>query len=116
MCECFVNGGGGCRYKSGEKRQIIALKMEMLGNFNQLNLRLKNNSRPVFSPEATVTPDAISSRVAVLQAKEAVEPKLYAELERQIRLVETNSQHETRSTKIGQFNARKVGLLHVPLA
>lgn len=105
----FVNNTGAFdRYKSGEKRQITALQLEMVGIFSQLNLRLKNNGRPVFAPAAAVTPDAISTRVAALQAKEAVEPKLYAELERQMRLVEVNSQHQTRSTKIERFIAAKV--------
>jgi hypothetical protein len=103
------------KYKAEEKRQILSLQLEMLGIFNRLNMRLKNNKRPEFAPSAEITPDAINKRVSSLQAKESIEPKLYAELERQIRLVETNTQHETRAAKIDRFIAAKDAYLKEPL-
>lgn len=44
-----------------------------------------------------------------------MEPKLHAELDRQKRLVETNTQHEARAAKIDRFIATKKAYLHEPL-
>lgn len=59
-------------YKSTEKRQIIALQLEMLGTINTLNLRLANNKRPDFQPASEIAPPTIDARIKSLQAKEEV--------------------------------------------
>jgi len=94
-------------YKVTEKRQIVALQMKMSGAFTQLNLRLSNNKRPAFAPDADIQPPAIAARVTTLHEKESVEPKLYLELNRQIKLAEIDAQHTTRSAKTTAWIARK---------
>jgi len=102
-------------YKSTEKRQIIALHLEMMGNFSQLQVRLANNKRPAFQPETDISPATLEARIKKLQAQESVEPKLYIELNRQIKLGETDTQHTTRSAKIAQWTERKLAYLNESL-
>lgn len=94
-------------YKANEKRQIVALQMKMSGAFTQLNLRLANNKRPSFSPDNAIDPKTIAARVNALQKKESIEPKLYLELNRQIKLVDIDTQHKTRSAKTTAWIGRK---------
>lgn len=103
-------------YKATEKRQIVALQMKMSGAYTSLQLRLANNKRPKFSPEGAIEPSAIAARVSALQASESVEPKLYIELNRQIKLVEIDAQHKTQSAKTGAWTARKEAYLAESLA
>lgn len=103
-------------YMQSQKKTIITTQMEMMGNFDTLSLRLSNNNRPAFTPtDPTIAPDALKSRIAALSAKEAVEPKLHAELGRQTRLVHLHAQHTTEAVKLVAWIAEKHAMLMEPV-
>ena len=102
-------------YKTSQKNQIITSQMSMMGNFDTLSLRLSNNGRPAFQPEAAIAPETLKTRVEALAAKEAVEPKLHAELGRQTRLVHLHAQHTTEAEKLAAWIAEKHAMLLEPV-
>lgn len=103
-------------YKTNQKSQIMTLYLELMGNFQTLALRLANNGRPPFAPAAELTPDALKARIAGLEAKEVVEPKLYAELNRQNKLVALHARHTAEAEKLSAWIAREGGALREPIA
>ncbi|EDQ86619.1 uncharacterized protein MONBRDRAFT_33696 [Monosiga brevicollis MX1] len=95
-------------YKTAEKKAITSLHLEMENNFKTLALRLSNHNRPAFKPaDAQLEPEALSKRIAALQAKEVVEPLLHAEHNRQIKLKHLDQRHDTQAKKLRAWIASK---------
>jgi hypothetical protein len=95
-------------YKSKEKRAIVTLHLEMEAQYNTLALRLTQNNRPEFVPDnRELLPKALSQRIKSIQAKEVVEPALYAELNRQNKLVQLDKRHTSQSAKLQAWVAEK---------
>ena len=88
-------------YKTAEKPQIMALHFAMEEAFNTLALRLKQNSRPAFVPADPHTrlPE-LGARIKAVVANDSVEPALYAELNRQIKLVQLDKRHDNQARKL----------------
>lgn len=103
-------------YKQNQKNAIIKLNLDLVGNFDTLQLRLANNKRPKFAPPAESSPDAIKNRIALLGEKEKVEPKLHAELTRQHRLVNLHAKHSSEADKLKAWNADKEAQLSEPIS
>lgn len=102
-------------YKTNVKSQIMTLFLELIGNYDTLQLRLLNNTRPPFAPAPGSTPDELKGRIAAITGKEAVEPKLYAELNRQHKLVALHARHTAEAEKLKSWTAREGGALKEPI-
>jgi len=102
-------------YKQNQKNSIVKLNLEMVGNFDTLQLRLTNNKRPMFAPPAETTPDAIKNRIALLSEKEKVEPRLHAELKRQHKLVNLHAKHSSSADKLVAWVKATDTHLHEPI-
>lgn len=102
-------------YKANQKNQLTKQFLEMMGNFDTLQLRLANNGRPTFAPAAEMTPEALQSRLDALEAKEAIEPKLYLELSRQHKLVKLHGSHTVEADKLAAWLAEQTASLQEPI-
>ncbi|EGD73339.1 hypothetical protein PTSG_12249 [Salpingoeca rosetta] len=91
-------------YKSEHKRSIVSIHLDMEATYNTLAMRLANHNRPEFVPEnSELVLGTLTARIRDLQAKESVESQLHAELNRQTRLLQLDSQHATQAGKIVQW-------------
>eukprot|EP00911_Craspedida_sp_UC1_P002079 UC1_evm1s1605 len=94
------------KYKSDSKRAILTLLLEMEAQYSSLDLRLTNNGRPQFVPsDPKLALTALKARVTEVQTKEAIEPALHAELNRQHRLVQLDSRHAAQSRTLDAWIA-----------
>ena len=92
------------RYKGAQKGPITGLEVSLEETLNTLALRLQQNNRPVFTAKTPETSLAsLRSRAKAVFAKEVVEPSLYAELNRQQRLVELNKAHLKMTNDLTSF-------------
>ena len=97
------------KYKSDSKRAILTLLLEMEAQYSSLDLRLTNNGRPQFVPsDPKLALTALKARVTEVQTKEAIEPALHAELNRQHRLVQLDSRHAAQSRTLDAWIADKL--------
>ena len=103
------------RYKKDLKLQIAAKHLDALGGFNALQLRLANNERPAYAPPAEMAPPALKARIEAVKVRAAAEPKLFAELNRQLKLVGQNAQHESQAAKLQEWVANKADFLAEPV-
>jgi len=89
-------------YKSNDKNFIIGEQLNLEALYNNLAVRLSHNKRPEYVPPSGVTLKDIS--VSAVQHLEECEQErkvaLHAELNRQIRLVNLDGQHQTRFSKL----------------
>jgi hypothetical protein len=103
-------------YKTNQKNQVVTLQMQLTGTFDNLSLRLSNNNRPSFTPEATIAPATLSTRIGTLTATESVEPALHAELSRQLRLLHLHAKHTAEAEKLLAWIKEKLAELKQPIA
>jgi len=88
-------------FKKDDKTVIVAdfLKLEAL--YNQLALRLADHSRPKFNPGEGFRVEDFATALAALEKLETERGvELVQELNRQLRLVQVNAQHQARFDKI----------------
>jgi len=84
-------------YKSNDKNKIIEHQLSLESLFNNLAMRLAHNKRPEFKPAPGCSLKEVGVAVAHLEECE-MERKvaLHKELNRQIKLVQLNEQHQSR--------------------
>jgi hypothetical protein len=84
-------------YKANDKNQIIEHQLSLESLFNNLSMRLAHNKRPEFKPAPGCSLKEVAAAVAHLEECE-MERKvaLHKELNRQIKLVQLNEQHQAR--------------------
>eukprot|EP00004_Rigifila_ramosa_P009736 TRINITY_DN213_c0_g1_i4.p1 TRINITY_DN213_c0_g1~~TRINITY_DN213_c0_g1_i4.p1 ORF type:complete len:887 (-),score=282.58 TRINITY_DN213_c0_g1_i4:68-2344(-) len=89
------------KYKKDDKTRLTAWQMDLHQIFNSLALRLKHNNRPEFVPPEGQSLKDIDAGIATLDKLEAErQVELYAELNRQIKLVKLDSVHKQRHEAI----------------
>jgi hypothetical protein len=84
-------------YKTNDKNKIIEHQLSLESLFNNLAMRLAHNKRPEFKPAPGCSLKEVAAAVAHLEECE-MERKvaLHKELNRQIKLVQLNEQHQAR--------------------
>jgi len=94
-------------YKSKEKGEKIVANLDLNALFDNLELRLRHNSRPPFQPE--VPPSAVQAKFTELEAAESEASKfLHSELERQIKLDQQGKRFRADATVIESWIAEKL--------
>eukprot|EP00004_Rigifila_ramosa_P009734 TRINITY_DN213_c0_g1_i1.p1 TRINITY_DN213_c0_g1~~TRINITY_DN213_c0_g1_i1.p1 ORF type:complete len:1246 (-),score=385.52 TRINITY_DN213_c0_g1_i1:64-3723(-) len=89
------------KYKKDDKTRLIGWQMDLHQVFNTLQARLKHNNRPAFQPAAGQSPTEVDASITAINKLEAErQVELYAELNRQIKLVKLDSVHKQRHEAI----------------
>lgn len=99
-------------YKANDKNQIIEHQLSLESLFNNLAMRLAHNKRPEFKPAPGCSLKEVASAVAHLEECE-LERKvaLHKELNRQIKLVQLNEQHQARHDNLQAWISAKATYL-----
>ena len=99
-------------YKANDKNRIIDHQLSLESLFNNLSMRLAHNKRPEFKPAPGCSLKEIAAAVSHLEECE-MERKvaLHKELNRQIKLVQLNEQHQARHDNLQAWISAKATYL-----
>lgn len=99
-------------YKANDKNKIIEHQLSLESLFNNLSMRLAHNKRPEFKPAAGCSLKEVAAAVTHLEECE-MERKvaLHKELNRQIKLVQLNQQHQAGHDGLQAWIAAKATYL-----
>lgn len=100
-------------YKANDKNKIIEHQLSLESLFNNLSMRLAHNKRPEFKPAAGCSLKEVAAAVSHLEECE-MERKvaLHKELNRQIKLVQLNQQHQAGHDGLQAWIAAKAAYLN----
>lgn len=91
-------------YKATDKSAILADQLNIEGLYNSLSMRLTHGKRPAYVPPEGTDLVAMNATVSELEKTEQErKTALHAELNRQIKLLETDRQHKDRSGKLRAY-------------
>jgi len=95
-------------FKKDDKGVIVGTFLKLEALFVQLSLRLEDHKRPAFNPGEGLTVAEFRTALAALDTLETERgTELTAELARQQRLVQLNTQHEARHAKLKAWVEQK---------
>lgn len=99
-------------YKANDKNKIIEHQLSLESLFNNLSMRLAHNKRPEFKPAPGCSLKEVAAAVTHLEECE-MERKvaLHKELNRQIKLVQLNKQHQAGHDSVQAWIATKATYL-----
>lgn len=100
-------------YKRKDKGEILANQLNLQGVYNNLSMRLAHRNRPPFQPAEGCSLKDVDAAMRHLEECEAERKvALHKELNRQIRLVQLNQQHQEGFDQISAWNSEKEAYLN----
>ncbi|KAJ5080783.1 alpha-actinin-2 [Anaeramoeba ignava] len=101
-------------YKTKEKSSLISDQLDLESNYNNLAMRLAHHKRPEFKPEKGCSLKEVAQDMLHLEeCEQERKVALHAELNRQLKLVNLATQHESRFNKLSDYFNEKQAYLNL---